>query len=48
MKTTAGRINESPELTELINQHQTNTQIAAVNLLPIWRTRKLKVERSEP
>ena len=30
VKTTTGRINESHELMELIDQHQTNTKIAAM------------------
>jgi Transposase DDE domain len=33
VRTTTGRINESHELTELIDQHQTNTQIAAETIV---------------
>jgi hypothetical protein len=33
IRTTTGRINESHELTELIDQHQTNTQIAAETIV---------------
>ena len=33
MRTTTGRINESYELTELIDQHQTNTKIVAKTIV---------------